>query len=63
MVKKKVVRTPWTVWLPDGTEVVTADGVWYERADGQRLFPIGVDREYDRSLKFKLFPSEVESVG
>ena len=58
----KVVDTPWVNHLPKGTVVITVDGQWFEREDGERLFPVGVDRAYDRRLQFKMFESEIEPI-
>jgi hypothetical protein len=58
----KVVYTPWPKLLPAGTIVVTDDGEWFVREDGQRLFPQGQDKAYDDRGKFKLFLDELEPI-
>jgi len=58
--KYKVMHSPWPSALPDGTEIVPEDDekIWWQRADGRRLFPEGMDPDYDKTLLFRLHRGE-----
>jgi hypothetical protein len=56
-----VTKSPWPTELPVGTIIISDNKVWFERKDGQRVFKKGLDKQYDRTLHFKLFSDEFKS--